>query len=130
MIQPALAHSNLLIQENALKVLGLYCLLDAEQCEGFWGTFLQACKREQVTVEIYSLIPQESLKLVAVRAIFDMLLVHSIETSSVIEMDTVLEILQELLSDSNTLLRTTAVEGFAKLLFNNRITSNVAMVGH
>ncbi|CEO97424.1 hypothetical protein PBRA_000769 [Plasmodiophora brassicae] len=110
-IHPAIIHESELIREPALRCLCLYSLLDAETARSNLTIFTKA---------IYNDVP--SVQLTSIKSCFDLLMVHDLCQDADVR-ESVIGVLVEFLSSEDSELRTTAVKGFAKLLFNDRISN-------
>uniref|UniRef100_A0A7S4MGF0 BRCT domain-containing protein n=1 Tax=Vannella robusta TaxID=1487602 RepID=A0A7S4MGF0_9EUKA len=136
-IIPSLRHADCVVREKALACLGLYCLLDMKE----------AAKYLLLFVKVVGSAEPDAVQLVAVRTLFDFLTLFGPETLIKQEKEwpeefqvwneeddeedddindtrsfTIVTLVRCLTQTKNPLIRSTAVEGFAKLLLNNFIS--------
>lgn len=127
-ILPAVKHTNSKIRIVGVKCLGLFCLLDREQAITHSMLLSQILKNDQT-----------SIKLVALASLFDLILVFGVTTFTKDPLEEVnslsqsgihpsstnwlIHLLADFMDSANSEIRTTTVEGFAKLFFSDVLNS-------
>jgi condensin complex subunit 3 len=116
-ILPCVQHETSDIRDYAVKALGLFSLLSFDEAKSRLPLLLEVLKNDE-----------EEIKLTAITAIFDLILVfgrmlQSQETES-ITFVSVIEELKPLLAHEIPEFRTAAAEGFSKLFINNVCSDN------
>eukprot|EP00026_Physarum_polycephalum_P001177 Phypoly_transcript_01178.p1 GENE.Phypoly_transcript_01178~~Phypoly_transcript_01178.p1 ORF type:complete len:1169 (+),score=188.17 Phypoly_transcript_01178:388-3507(+) len=109
-ILPSVKHKSPEIRNKGMKLLGLFCLFDKEMATSHVAIFIQAVSRDG-----------QEVKITAMKVLFDFLLAYNLDppvpdSQASQSAQSIQKFLQGYFHSSDEDLRSTCVEGFAKLL--------------
>ncbi|MES1920157.1 hypothetical protein MHBO_001864, partial [Bonamia ostreae] len=121
LILPCVTRDNPFIRAPAIEALALYCYFDSDEARKYIVLLFHVLKKDQ-----------EALKLIALKSIIDLLLIHSdlaqLKTDSIDENaesglseSSIVDALSSFLGSDDEVMMYTAVEGFAKLITVGRV---------